>query len=249
VGINVSLKEYKFNTKQDFIYYINHLIVGISKSIDALEEQYIDLGEYIEERNLRDRPNRVILYKTYEKYLYLLDGPVGDLLNLFGDNAEYGSSYKNYRKNIKKKSKELNIDYVIFTQEQEAELNAVTTARDWGHHAAVSLINSTEEKAFGAILDASHPIYIPKYKKCSGRMLVNWYDSHTKSLEGYKRLFELLKKDYNKLTGYPCIILKEVLNDKFDDDLIISKISANIQTKIIKTNEDIQNVYNQRTYR
>ncbi|WP_411954778.1 hypothetical protein ACKXGF_02870 [Alkalibacillus sp. S2W] len=242
----MSLKNYKFNTKEDFVYYINHLIIGISLSLDGLEEQCRELGDFIEERQLRKRPKRVVSYKTYANYVYILDGPVSDLLNLFGDDAENGSSYRNYRKNVKKKSEDLNIDYVRFTQEQQEQLNKVTTARNWGHHNAVSLINAKKEKVYAEKLDASTPIYIPKYRKCSGRLLVEIYDKHTETLNSFKELFQLLKEDYNKLTGYPCLIYEYEVDQKFDGDSIIPEISANIQTKNINSIEEIQSIYKKR---
>lgn len=242
--VTMNMKDYTFITKEDFVHYMHHLVEAISITLDNLEEQYNDLGNFIKERKLKERPKRVISTKRYTNFTYLLSGPVGDILNLFGDTAEFGISYRNYRMAVKKGGKELNIDYVEFTQEQEQQLNKVTTARNWGSHMASSLISSKREKVFGENLDSGKPIYIPKYKKHRGSALVGLYNRQTESIESYKELFNLLKEDYEKLTGYPCLIFKEEYEINDSNDLIIPRISAGIQTKSIKSVEEIKDIYN-----
>lgn len=241
----LNLKKYPFNTSEDFVHYIHHLIVGIYKSIESYEMQFNDLGNFINERNLKERPKRLVSATTYENYVYLLGGPVDTILNLFGDNANDGISYRNYRKNVKDKSKDLNIDYLEFNQEQEEQLNRLTTIRNWGHHQAVSLIHSQREKAFEEKIDTSMPICIPEYQKYHGSWLVKLYERQCEGLISYKELFKLLKQDYEKLTGSPCLVYKQDVEIRKSDESIVPIISAGIQTKTIKTTEDIQKIYNE----
>ncbi|RIU93311.1 hypothetical protein [Oceanobacillus picturae] len=239
----MGLKDYTFNTKEDFIHYIYHLVVGISNSINSFEMQLNDLGDYITERNLIEKKRRLVSAKVYERYCYLLGSPFDNLLNLFGDNAAYGSSYKNYRKNVKKKGSSLGITYMKFTPEQEERLNEVTTARDWASHVAVSLIHSTEDKAFDNKIDTREPIYISLPENYPGFRLVKLYIEHYESLLSFKELFCLLKKDYEELTGTPCIVLRESHHLSDIGELTVASISAGIQTKKVKTIEDIQRIY------
>ncbi|WP_087972755.1 hypothetical protein [Oceanobacillus rekensis] len=239
----MNLKGYTFNSKEDFVYYIHHLIIGISINLKRYERQINELGEYIEERDLAARPKRVVSTEICENYESMLNYTSSYLMNLFGDQAKFGISYQNYRKQVFKKSKELNIDYVQITEEQKEELNEITTSRDWGSHVPVSLLHSSSQKAFNLRLDIDTPIYIAEFKKYQGLWLVSLYDINFRSLEGLKGLFELVKQDYEKLTGNPCRIVTNKYPIRDINDLMIPAISSGIQKKEIKSIEDIQKIY------
>ncbi len=241
--IVLDLRGYTFNTKEDFLFYIHHLIIGIVKNLDIYTKHIDELGELIEERNLIERPKRVVSAEIYDKFNAMLGNSTSNLSNYFGDAADFGSSYRNYRRYIKKKSEKLEIGYVEFTQEQEEELNKVTTARNWGNHIPVSLIHSTMRKAFEEKIDTSKPIFPAYFEKYQGMWLVSLYEQNYKILQSYKELFELLKKDYEALTGNPCLISKVFHEVRDISDLQIPEISYGIQTKKIKTVEDIKAHY------
>ncbi|PAE06396.1 hypothetical protein CHI12_16610 [Terribacillus saccharophilus] len=239
----MNLKGYKFNTKEDFVYYIQHLIYGISKTMDIFEKHLNELETYIKDRDLAERPKRVISPDIHDRYNSMLGNSSNQLLNYFGDQAELGCSYQNYRKNIKKKSKELNLSYIEFTQEQEEELNNVTTSRNWSNHIPVSLIHSTKRKAFGEEIDVTKPISISVFEKYEGAWLIDLHLQEKNSLDAFKALFELLKKDYKELTGFPCLIQRNTYSLRPIEDLVIPEISFGIQSKKIKTVDDIKAYY------
>lgn len=239
----MDLKGYTFNNKEDFIYYLRHIIIAVTRNLSTYENQINNLGKYIEERNLIERPKRVVSAELYENYRSLLGFTGNYLSNLFGDTAEYGCSYRNYRKNVKKKAQELGIEYVEFTQAQEEELNKITSNRNWGNHVPVSLIHSTEEKAFGKSIDTNLPIFVATFEKFEGMWLVDLYNSNYGGLQLYKEFFKVAVKDYEKLTGKHCVIFEQSYPVRDMSDLIIPKISVGIQTKKIKTIEDIKLMY------
>jgi hypothetical protein len=239
----MDLKGYTFNTKEDFIFYLRHILISVTKNLSTYEKRISDLANYIEEKNLIERPRRVVSTEVYENFRSLLGFTGNYLSNLFGDTAEYGSSYRNYRRYAKKKAMELGIKYLEFSQNQETELNAITSARNWGNHVPVSLIHSTKDKAFGEVIDTSIPIFVPKFEKFEGLWLVDLYNSNFASLKGYKEMFKLAVKDYEILTGKPCVMFEKSYPVRDMSDLIIPRISVGIQNKEIKTIEDIQQIY------
>lgn len=242
-GVIMNLKEYVFSTKEDFIHYIQHLIFTISNSIEIYEKHIDELSEYIKDRDLLNRPKRVISPDTFHKYNAMLGSSANQLSNLFGDQADFGCSYQNYRRNIKKKAEELHLRYMAFTQEQQEKLNNVTTARNWYCHIPVSLIHSTKRKAFNQEIDISKPLYLSNFEKYQGAWLTSLHLQDKASLEGYKELFELLKQDYKELTGFPCLIQKVNYAVRPIEDMIIPEISFGIQSKKIKTVDAIRAYY------
>ncbi|MYL35634.1 hypothetical protein GLW05_18825 [Pontibacillus yanchengensis] len=137
----------------------------------------------------------------------------------------------------------LNLHYQKLTQDQEEELNSVTTSRNWGSHVPSSLVHSTYKKAFNIEVDIDKPIFITEFKNYQGIWLTSLYEESFKNLQGYKGLFELVKKDYEKLTGNPCIIKCNEYPVRDISDLKIPKISYAIQKKEIKNIEDIKDLY------
>ncbi|WP_223700061.1 hypothetical protein [Sutcliffiella deserti] len=239
----MTLKDYKFNSKEDFIYYLRSLIILTFKNLETYDKQINQLGELIEEKNVIERPKRLVSANIYKNYRNMLGYTSNYLANLFGDTAEYGSSYQNYRRFIKKKSKQLNLDYLEFSQEQDAELNEITSARNWGSHVPVSLMNSTEDRVYEVEIDTNKPIYVADFEKYEGMWLINLYDESARNLKGYKVLFEMMKEEYSVLTGHPCFVIKQDYPVRDMSDLIIPKISSGIQKKRIKTVEDIKKLY------
>ncbi|RAS91780.1 hypothetical protein A3863_04695 [Priestia endophytica] len=167
------------------------------------------------------------------------------LSNIFGDGAKFGLSYHNYRKNVKKKeARKFNIDYLKLTDEQEAELNSITTSRNWINHIPVSLIHSTKAAAFQESIDSNMPIFIPHFEKYEGIWMVSMYEENYEGLQNYKKVFEWVKEDYSKLTGTPCRIVERTIPVvRPIEDLEIARISAEIQHKRIKTIEQIKQKY------
>ncbi|WP_163971812.1 hypothetical protein [Oceanobacillus halotolerans] len=239
----MNLKGYTFNSKEDFVYYIHQLIIGITNTLKRYERQINELGKYIEEKDLIARPKRVVSTDICENYESMLNYTSSYLMNLFGDQANFGMSYQNYRRHVVKKSKELNLDFVTLTEEQKEELNEITTSRDWGSHVPVSLLHSTSHKALNLTVDANNPIKVAEFEKYQGLWLVSLYDVNFRSLEGLKGMFELVKQDYEKLTGNPCRIVIQKYPIRNINDLMIPIISSGIQRKEIKSIEDIQNIY------
>lgn len=214
-----------FNTKDDFITYLKHLIILASKGIKRYEEQINQLGSYIEDKKLIERPNCLISSKEYENFKSMLMFSHGYLLNLFGDQSEMGISYQNYRKQLKKKDRTLNFNFLELTEEQKAELNKVTTARDWSHHIPASLMHAQNELALERNLAVVNPIFYSDFQKYRGIWLVDLYRESVENLENFKRLLELLKEDYSVITGDPCMVVPITFEIREIDDLKIPKIS------------------------
>ncbi|KOS61965.1 hypothetical protein FJQ98_19365 [Lysinibacillus agricola] len=241
----MSLKGYTFKDASDFIYYLNHLLILTYNNLEVYERLINKLGRYIEEKNLIGDQQQIITSIDYEEFRAMLGYQSNYLNNLIGDHAAFGCSYQNYRKNIELNAVELNLGYVELSQDQREDLNRVTTARNWGNHVPVSLINSTLQKAYNVPIDLTKPIYTAHFNNYDGAWLIDMYQSSLNSLEGYKIIFETMKEDYSKLTGHPCTIEKQLYEIRDMRDLIIPKISADIQSKKGITNEDIRKEYEQ----
>lgn len=240
---SMNLKDYNFDSKEAFIYYIQHLVIIISRALERYEKQIVELQEFIEKNKIAENPEVICSADKYENFKCMLGFSCNYLSNLFGDQAKFGTSYQNYRKNVKKRGGEFDMKHVEFSQEQEQELNQVTTLRDWANHVPVSLINSTMVKSFETKIDTQKPIFIAEFNNYEGMWLITLYDQNSELLQGYKRLFELLKQDYKKLTGSPCIVVKNEIPVRSISDLQIPKISYEIQNKKIKSNQEIQSFY------
>lgn len=239
----MTLKGYTFKTKDDFIKYLSEVIYLASKNIREYERHVKKLEEYIKEKKLDERPKRNVSAEIYEDFRAKMGYMSGYLSNIFGDGAEYGISYRKYRDNITQKGKRLNIDYLELTQEQNAELNSITTARDWINHIPVSLIHSTKSAAFQEVINPNTPIFIPHFEKYEGIWLVSMYESNYEGLQGYKKVFKWITEDYSKLTGKNFKILEHTIPLRPIADLEIAKISSEIQYKRIKTIEQIKQHY------
>lgn len=236
----MTLKEFKFSTEEDFLYYLKILIILAHKTVNRYEEQVKELEEYIQEHNLIERPKRVVSYKVYEDFRAKLSYTSTYILNLFGDESEFGTSYKIYRKKAKKRG----IKILDLNDEQLAELNEVTTSRDWVCHIPASLLHSSIDRAFNLRVNEG-PISFPEFKRYRGIWLITLFEKCCKNLEGYKGLLNLLKKEYEVLTGEPCIIMPFKEEIREIDDLQIPEISWLIQNKKIKSIEDIKKRYEQ----
>lgn len=238
----MNLKDYSFNTKENFIDYLRHIIIVSVNSIKRYEIQLHKLDKFIQKEGLIDNPKATVEADIYEEYKEMLSYSSSYLLNIIGDHAKFGTSYQNYRKNVEKKSKELQIDYCELSEEEKAELNRVTTARDWSSHIPASLIHSTKrnvikEKEIRNLID------IPDFQYYEAEWIISLFDQNNSSLDGFKKILELMKKDYTAVTKSPCNIVQFKIPVRTINDLIIPKISWDIQSKKINTRDEIKNEY------
>ncbi|MCY9056435.1 hypothetical protein MOE81_00570 [Bacillus inaquosorum] len=239
----MDLRKYKFNSKDDFIFYLREILIIASKNISYLENKLQLLKNYIDERNLIERPKRVVSAEMYDDYKSTISNTTSYLSNLFGDASDSGFSYRNYRTFVKKKADELNLKYLDFTQEHEALMNRITTARNWSNHIPASLIHSMEERAFNKKVDINVPIFVPKFERYAGIWLVDLYNNSLEVFHGYKTIFEIAFKDYEQLIEKHTVIFEKSFPLRDISDLIIPKISNEIQNKNIKSVLEIQQKY------
>ncbi|AWM23010.1 hypothetical protein [Bacillus subtilis] len=239
----MDLRKYKFNSKDDFIFYLREILVTASKNISYLENKLQLLKNYIDERNLIERPKRVISAEMYDDYKSTISNTTNYLSNLFGDASDLGISYRNYRTFVKKKADELNLKYLDFTQEQEELMNKITTARNWSSHIPASLINSMEERVLNKKVDINNPIFVPKFERYSGIWLVDLYNNSFEIFHNYKTIFEIAFKDYEQLIEKRTVIFEKSVPLRDISDLIIPKISSEIQHRNIKSTSEIQQKY------
>jgi hypothetical protein len=233
----LTLKQFKFSDKEDFIYYLRELILLVHKNVVKYEEQVQELELYIEEHKLIERPNRVISPKVYADFRGRLLFISNYLLNAFGDQADLGISYQNYRKAARKQ----NIKLLDLSDEEQAELNSLTTSRDWSAHIPASILHSSEERAKN--LRQKGPITYPEFKKFQGIWLVSLYEESYKSLQGFKKWKGILMNEYTSLTDEPCMIVPFSIDVREISDLEIPEISWLIQTKKIKSISEIKEYY------
>lgn len=162
------------------------------------------------------------------------------LLNAFGDQADMGVSYQNYRKTARKQ----NIKLLDLSDEEQAELNSMTTARDWSNHIPASLLNSSDERA--NTLRQKGPITYPEFKKFHGLWLVSLFEESYEMLQGFEKWKSILMKEYYILTGEPCVIESFSVDTRSITDLEIPRISWLIQTKKIKSVSEMKEYYDKK---
>lgn len=237
----MNLKDYKFNAVEDFIVYLQHLIIISANNIKFYETQLNNLNNFIQKEGLKDLPKAVVAAEVYEHYRATLTFPYSQLVNIIGDQAAFGLSYQNYRKAIEKKGKKLQIDYYELSLEEKAELNRITTARDWSSHVPVSLIHSTERNLNKERKE--YLINIPDFKYYEAEWIISLFEQNNANLKGFKTIFELMKNDYSKITNSSDNISWFKASLRSAGDLIIPKISWGIQTKKIKNKDEIIQKY------
>ncbi|MGE6756040.1 hypothetical protein ACQKFO_21805 [Rossellomorea sp. NPDC071047] len=230
----MTLKKFNFETESDFIFYLKNLLILSFRNINIYETHIRELEQHIEEKKLVERPKRVVSSKTYEDFKARLTNTHSYILNLFGDQSELGTSYQNYRKAAKKKK----ISLLDLSDEQQSELNDITTSRDWSSHIPASLLNSSKERRSN--LEIRGPISLPEFTKYRGIWLVSLYEDSYRNLQDFKGIMDLLKQEYEALTGEPCIISTFNMEVREIDELSIPKLSWLIQDKKIKTIADLK---------
>lgn len=244
-GKTLSLKDYTFTKKEDYIYYLGHLIILTSKYLNLYDNSINKLGILVNEMDLRKRAKAVVESEKYNDFSSMLGFYTNYLSNLIGDQANFALSYQNYRKSVIKNATTHNIAYVIMDQNQKNKLNEITTSRNWGNHVPVSLINATLEKATETPLGENLKLFSSEFEYYEGIWFIQMYDSALETLNKYKEIFELMKDDYSKLTGKKCELYKQTLRVRNYSDSKIPKISYDIQNKKIKTKEEVQREYEQ----
>ena len=236
----MTLKQFKLSNEEDFIYYLRELILLVHKHLEVYKERISQLELYIETHKLIEKTESVISPKIYEDFRSRLIFTSNYLLNAFGDQSDLGISYQNYRRLVKKK----NIKHLFLKDEDQSELNNLTTLRDWSAHIPASILHSTEVRAKG--IKEVGPIYYPEFESFQGLWLVSLYEQSYNSLQTFIKWKSVLKREYEFLTGEICVILPFSVGVRNIDDLQIAKISWLIQDKKIKSVSEIKGLYVQK---
>ncbi len=155
-------KYFKFNVKEDFIFYLAELITDLIQKRDRLEG-------YGEEVKLIFKNNPNAKFIQSEKYWTISDKTnrvFQYLFNLIGDESKKAVSYRKFRKKLFKQKSDLKIDIEKLPQGEEENIGEFNKLRNWGLHIAKSIF--LQKKAFlkidsKFIMENKKTIPIPVY--------------------------------------------------------------------------------------
>lgn len=135
-------KEFKFNDKSDYIFYLSELIIDCYQKTDRLKKY----GQEIEQIILTNPNAKLIQTELYESISDKVNRLFQYIFNLLGDESKKAVSYRKFRKRLYKDSKKLNVELVELPQNELKILGKLNTLRNWGLHIPESLF--IQKKAF-----------------------------------------------------------------------------------------------------
>ena len=128
-------KEFKFNDKSDYIFYLSELIIDCYQKTDRLKKY----GQEIEQIILTNPNAKLIQTELYESISDKVNRLFQYIFNLLGDESKKAVSYRKFRKRLYKDCKKMNIELEELPQNELKILGEFNTLRNWGLHIPESL--------------------------------------------------------------------------------------------------------------
>ncbi|MGY4558829.1 hypothetical protein [Bacillus thuringiensis] len=225
-------KQYEFREKEDYIIYLNELIIRTDIHIESQKRYLIELDKYIRSINI-DKVVRID-YKVYTDFFMKPQYSHMYLLNLLGDSQTVSMSYFKFRnvvvKNRKKKGN-LGFEFRELDTRVDDLLKNMNLKRNWQNHVPESLIIAKQKLVNNHECNFyKNPIIIEDYKYCSLEYFLKLYSSNAKFLDEVLVIYEEMKKDYSNLIGEDVEILRPEVDTPFNSDFsLVSKMSAKAQ--------------------
>ncbi|PZT51916.1 hypothetical protein [Paenibacillus silvae] len=197
---NKDPKVFEFLTKEDLIMYTSLILELAIRHMDRYNRYIKELEKFIVE-------NDKFRYTDYKEIEDKLNTPQNHLLNLFGDNSKNAASYLRIRRIMKEKKEKFNIDYIEHDQDTREIHNHLYKTRNYEHHVTDSkimewgLYRKRQLVAMPYINWPTEEIKINYSEYLEKESVVHNYEAAKQMQDYFKKLLQLMKKDYSLLIG------------------------------------------------
>ncbi|HOV27757.1 MAG TPA: hypothetical protein PK566_15540 [Pseudobacteroides sp.] len=202
-------KQFKFEKKEDYIFVLFKLIIGVVSSLEKYKQYSLKLEKEVKPYLEKSNDSDFISAETYETYSHILHDISSDIIKQIADMQDSSMSYKFFRKIAEKKGSLVqlpNLDDKIVK-----EMNELLDVRNWSFHNPQSLLVAEKEMFDKSIheelrkyLDWNHtfnPIKViisTKYNIC---YLVSLYLHTTRRIDIFSEILDSMIRDYSSLLG------------------------------------------------
>lgn len=193
-------KEFKFNDKTDYIFYLSELITDLFQKTDRLKKYRQEI-EYVILKN----PNAKFIHSDiYESISDKVNRLLQYLFNLLGDESRKAVSYRKFRKRLFKDKKTLNIKLDELVDSELKILAEFNSLRNWGLHIPESLFIQKKEffKMDSTFIgNNKNRIPIPTYEYFEIQFLIEMEREIQEIIDSSMIILERMKDDYAVLVG------------------------------------------------
>ena len=135
-------KQFKVETKNDYLIYLRQIIVGLNKHFNYLEKYADNLKSIVEDLGLIDNPELEIDSSLYEDFRHKTQFVENKILNLLGDMQSDSMSYIKFKKTLVKRNIEVKQLIGKVPDDLSQMLSEMNNSRNWGLHEPESLLNA-----------------------------------------------------------------------------------------------------------
>nr|WP_315197798.1 hypothetical protein [uncultured Flavobacterium sp.] len=195
-------KEFKFNDKADYIFYLAELITDCYQKTDRLK----NYGQEIEQIILSNPNAKIIQTELYESISDKVTRLFQYIFNLLGDESKKAVSFRKFRKRLYKDKNKLNIELEELSQNELKILGEFNTLRNWGLHIPESLFIQKKEffKMDSQFIETNKmTIPIPTYDYFEIQFLTEMKREIGEVIDSSMMILERMKNDYSVLIGEP----------------------------------------------
>lgn len=188
-------KEFKFNDKTDYIFYLSELITDLIQKTDRLKKY----GQEIEHIILKNPKAKFIHFDIYESISDKVNRLFQYLFNLLGDESRKSVSYRKFRKRLFKDKKNLNIGLDELPESELKILAEFNSLRNWGLHIPESLFIQKKEffKMNSTFIETNKNIIpIPTYEYFEIQFLTEMRREIQEVIDSSMIILERMKDDY-----------------------------------------------------
>lgn len=231
------LKQFKLESKDDFVIYLQELITRTDKCIYHFGNHLKIFKEFIEVKKNENTDLSIeeILISSidYNLYLSIMSGHIFYILNVIGDLSNGAISYYKFRDIIQKRINKKSLDFEIdeLPKDIKDDLVLFNKSRNWYNHIPESLINAHIELIRAGELRGHtvNPIIVEYYDNYTLRYVEDLYLENMKIYSGARKIHQCMKRDYSKLIEENVSITRRYNSRPIDvNDLTIAKLSADI---------------------
>lgn len=193
-------KEFKFNDKTDYIFYLSELITDLLQKTDRLKKY----GQDIEHLILVNPNAKLIQAEIYESISDKVNRLFQYLFNLLGDESRKAVSYRKFRKRLFKDKKTLDIELGELSESELKTLAEFNSLRNWGLHIPESLFIQKKEffKMNSIFIETNKKtIPIPTYEYFEIQFLTEMKREIQEVIDSSMVILERMKDDYAVLIG------------------------------------------------
>lgn len=193
-------KEFKFNGKTDYIFYLSELIIDCYQKTDRLKKY----GQEIEQIILTNSNAKLIQTELYESISDKVNRLFQYIFNLLGDESKKAVSFRKFRKRLYKDKKKLYIELEELSQNELKILGEFNTLRNWGLHIPESLFIKKKEffKMDSEFIEINKKtIPIPTYDYFEIQFLTEMKREIQEVTDSSMIILERMKNDYSVLIG------------------------------------------------